>query len=114
MRFSQFISAAALTAVVSAQANGQNNNGQNNNGQNQNNNQNGGATGTGAQDANGLTLLANAIQTGSQQDGSVNGVQKDGQSASKTSNNNFINLCSGKTLTNGLQVQGGSCNGIRK
>lgn len=111
MRFSHLISAAALTAVVSAQNNGQNN-GQNNNGQN--NGQNGGATGTGAQDANGLTLLANAIQTGSQQDGSVNGALADGQSASKTSKNNFINLCSGKTLTNGLQVQGGSCNGIRK
>ncbi len=25
---------------------------------------------------------------------------------------NFINFCSGKTLTNGLQVTGGSCNGI--
>lgn len=27
-------------------------------------------------------------------------------------NANFINFCSGETLTNGLQVQGGSCNGI--
>lgn len=29
---------------------------------------------------------------------------------------NFINLCAGgqKTLTNGAQVKGGSCNGIRK
>jgi hypothetical protein len=25
---------------------------------------------------------------------------------------NFINFCTGKTLTNGLQVKGGSCNGI--
>jgi len=27
-------------------------------------------------------------------------------------NANFINFCTGKTLTNGAQVQGGSCNGI--
>lgn len=29
---------------------------------------------------------------------------------------NFINVCAGgqKTLTNGAQVKGGSCNGIRK
>ncbi|XMA17022.1 hypothetical protein WAI453_009813 [Rhynchosporium graminicola] len=63
-------------------------------------------------DASGLTLLANAIQTGSSKDGSVNGKQNPGQSASKTSNSNFINICSGKTLTNGLQVLAGSCNGI--
>lgn len=25
---------------------------------------------------------------------------------------NFINVCTGKTLTNGLQVKAGSCNGI--
>ena len=71
----------------------------------QNNNANG-ATGT--------TLLANAIQSGSFVDGSVNGVSADGQAKSATSQNNFINGCAGKTLTNGLQVQGGSCNGIRK
>jgi transcription initiation factor TFIID subunit 15 len=27
---------------------------------------------------------------------------------------NFINFCAGKQLTNGLQVTGGSCNGIGK
>jgi hypothetical protein len=27
---------------------------------------------------------------------------------------NFINFCQGKTLTNGLQVKEGSCNGIGK
>jgi hypothetical protein len=27
-------------------------------------------------------------------------------------NANFINFCAGKTLTNGLQIAGGSCNGI--
>ena len=29
-------------------------------------------------------------------------------------NANFINFCTGQTLTNGLQVKQGSCNGIRK
>jgi hypothetical protein len=29
-------------------------------------------------------------------------------------NANFINFCAGKQLTNGLQVTGGSCNGIGK
>lgn len=29
-------------------------------------------------------------------------------------NANFINFCSGKTLTNGLQQKKGSCNGIGK
>ena len=29
-------------------------------------------------------------------------------------NANFINFCSGKPLTNGAQVAGGSCNGIGK
>ena len=33
---------------------------------------------------------------------------------SSSDNANFINFCSGKTLTNGLQVAGGSCNGIGK
>ncbi|CAI4218232.1 unnamed protein product [Parascedosporium putredinis] len=39
-------------------------------------------------------------------------VVEDGQSPSATDDNNFINFCSGQTLTNGLQVQQGSCNGI--
>lgn len=65
-----------------------------------------------ATDATGTTLSANAIQSGSFTDGSVNGVSAAGQSKSATSQNNFINFCSGKTVTNGLQVQGGSCNGI--
>lgn len=33
-----------------------------------------------------------------------------GQVASLTSKNNFINFCSGKTITNGLQIKTGSCN----
>ncbi|KAH8684282.1 hypothetical protein BGZ60DRAFT_426680 [Tricladium varicosporioides] len=64
------------------------------------------------QAASATTLAANAIQSGSFVDGSVNGVSAAGQSKSQTSKNNFINNCAGKTLTNGLQVTAGSCNGI--
>ncbi|KAG9101455.1 hypothetical protein FRC06_003015 [Ceratobasidium sp. 370] len=35
-----------------------------------------------------------------------------GQVASLTTTNNFINFCFGKTLTNGQQVKGGSCNSV--
>lgn len=107
------LTASAVVAQNNNQKGGQNNQngGNNQNGQNQNqnggNNNNGGG---GGGDANGLTLLANAIQKGSAQDGSEN--ISDGQALSTTSDNNFINFCSGKTLTDGLQVQGGSCNGI--
>merc|ERR1712225_111841 len=31
---------------------------------------------------------------------------------SATDNANFINFCSGQTITNGLQITAGSCNGI--
>ncbi|RDW77628.1 hypothetical protein BP6252_05681 [Coleophoma cylindrospora] len=55
-------------------------------------------------------LNANALQTGSASDG--NQKPAAGQSASATDKANFINFCSGQTVTNGLQVQGGSCNGI--
>jgi hypothetical protein len=37
-----------------------------------------------------------------------------GTNLDNSDNANFINICAGQTLTNGLQVQGGSCNGIRK
>jgi len=59
---------------------------------------------------NSLTLLTSQIQTGFQQDG--NETPAAGQVASLTSNNNFINFCSGKSvpLTNGQQVKTGSCN----
>ncbi|KAH8662279.1 hypothetical protein BX600DRAFT_316625 [Xylariales sp. PMI_506] len=55
-------------------------------------------------------LAANAVQTGSANDGSFNATA--GQSLSKTDTANFINFCEGKTLTNGLQVKAGSCNGV--
>lgn len=61
----------------------------------------------------GTTLLANVIQKGSQIDGSTSiGAAEVGQALSQTSTNNFINFCSGQTLTNGLQITTGSCNGI--
>ncbi|KAK6088182.1 hypothetical protein SCUP234_01248 [Seiridium cupressi] len=55
-------------------------------------------------------LSSNAIQTGSAQDGSAGA--EAGQANSATDANNFINFCSGETLTNGLQQKQGSCNGI--
>jgi hypothetical protein len=63
----------------------------------------------------GTSLLANAIQSGSFNDGSNEiGAAEAGQALSLTSQNNFINNCAGKTLTNGLQITTGSCNGISK
>ncbi|KAI6714860.1 hypothetical protein PZA11_007744 [Diplocarpon coronariae] len=104
MRITQLISAVALTSIISAETYSQNPDGHYG--------QDCGQNGTATETVDGLTLLANLTQTGSQQDGSVNGVLKAGQSASQTSKNNFINICSGKTVTNGVQVVGGSCNGI--
>ncbi|KAF4626527.1 hypothetical protein G7Y89_g11632 [Cudoniella acicularis] len=64
-------------------------------------------------DSSATTLAANAIQTGSFLDGSDEiGSAEVGQAKSSTSQNNFINNCAGKTLTNGLQITTGSCNGI--
>lgn len=99
--FYKFAAVVALTASVAV---AQNNKGGQNNQNGGNNNANAGGN------ADGLTLLANAVQKGSAQDGSAN--IADGQALSITSDNNFINFCSGKTLTDGLQVQGGSCNGV--
>src|SRR5271168_3466261 len=62
----------------------------------------------------GLTLDADVVQTGSFVDGSASIGAEAGQAKSQTSRDNFINFCSGKTLTNGLQIVGGSCNGIGK
>lgn len=74
-----------------------------------NNNGNGNANAaTGG--SGGTTLDAANIQDGSQQDGDPDATA--GQSASLTDDANFINFCSGKTITNGLQNTGGSCNGI--
>src|SRR5580700_5854225 len=59
-----------------------------------------------------LTLDPAAVQTGSASSGIGSIGSEAGQAASQTSNDNFINFCAGKTLTNGLQIVGGSCNGI--
>lgn len=86
------LSATALFAMTAAQ---------NNNKNNANNNA-----------ADSTTLSDNALQTGSFLDGG-DGLGADaGQALSTTSKSNFINFCSGKTLTNGLQITDGSCNGI--
>lgn len=104
-----FLSAAALfTLAFAQQRNG--GGGGNNNGGNQGGNQGGGNNNA----ADSTTLSENAIQSGSFSDGSEGLGAEDGQAASQTSQNNFINECAGKTLTNGLQITEGSCNGIRK
>lgn len=56
------------------------------------------------------TLLSNLVETGLANDGQEPPVA--GQVASLTTTNNFINFCAGKTITNGQQVTGGSCNPI--
>ena len=76
---------------------------------------NGGNAAAAASGSGGTTLLADAIQKGSFNDGSNEiGSNEVGQAKSATSQNNFINNCAGKTLTNGLQITTGSCNGISK
>jgi hypothetical protein len=55
-----------------------------------------------------LTLDSSVIASGFLDDGQNPPVA--GQAASLTSGNNYINFCSGQTITNGLQVTAGSCN----
>ncbi|KAI3393531.1 hypothetical protein diail_4167 [Diaporthe ilicicola] len=100
-----FLSAAALFAMAFAQNKGGNKGGNNNanNGGNQGGNNNA---------ADSTTLSQDAIQSGSFLDGSQGLGAETGQANSQTSQNNFINLCAGQTLTNGLQITNGSCNGI--
>lgn len=59
-----------------------------------------------------LTLDPEVIQSGSFVDGSNSLGADSAQTPSLTSENNFINFCKGQTLTNGLQITEGSCNGI--
>lgn len=104
MLFKQIACAVALSSVVYATPSPANNN-------------NGAAASAaaGGNGATGTTLSANAIQSGSFNDGSNEiGSAEVGQALSLTSQNNFINNCAGKTLTNGLQITTGSCNGISK
>ncbi|KAB5517302.1 hypothetical protein GE09DRAFT_979176, partial [Coniochaeta sp. 2T2.1] len=68
------------------------------------NNNGGGATET--------CIAAGALQTGSFSTGQNDTGPADGQVNSLTDQANFVNFCNGKTLTNGLQIRTGSCNGI--
>lgn len=101
MQYKNFLSAAllglAFTSEVAAQAAAAGGAG-------------GGAAAGGANAA--ATLDPAAVQTGSAQDGTKASGAVSGQAASATDSANFINFCKGKTLTNGLQTAGGSCNGV--
>jgi len=71
---------------------------------------NGGGNG-GANPQTSKTLDPSVINTNLAKTGQE-GKAEAGQVASLTTTNNFINFCFGKTLTNGLQVKGGSCNSV--
>ncbi|KAF2877890.1 hypothetical protein BDV95DRAFT_478724 [Massariosphaeria phaeospora] len=111
------LAAGVARAQVGAQNNNQNNNQnqnqQNNQNQNQdqNNNQNNNQDNANA-NADALALDPANVQDASAATGLEGGAAEDGQAASETDAANFINFCTGKTLTNGLQVEAGSCNGI--
>ena len=95
MLFTKIACAAALTAVVYANPDP--------------------SPANAATSSTGTSLSSDAIQSGSFNDGSDEiGSAEVGQAKSLTSQNNFINNCAGKTLTNGLQITTGSCNGISK
>ena len=111
----------ATTSPIKGKANGQRK-GQKggNQGVDGSKNGNDGASPTGANDGTGnaskgnsaLILLASNVQNASDARGIDTQNAEKAQAASATAPNNFINFCSGKTLTNGLQVKSGSCNGI--
>ncbi|KAJ4303575.1 hypothetical protein N0V90_002474 [Kalmusia sp. IMI 367209] len=117
MRFSTVLASPTLN-LARGKGNGQNGqNGQNaQNGQNQGNNnanngQNNAGNNAGNNAANGANCLdPTVISTNANNDGLADA--EAGQAASATDANNFINFCKGKTITNGLQVKGGSCNPI--
>ncbi|KAI9879229.1 MAG: hypothetical protein M1830_009160 [Pleopsidium flavum] len=83
---------------------------------NEDNSGDGSSTGAGRPNSNStepvLRLLASNVQSASDSTGVQAQSAEKGQAASATDPSNFINFCSGKTLTNGLQVKSGSCNGI--
>jgi hypothetical protein len=120
VKIATLLSAAAVFAVSLAQNNanvkGQNQGRGQSNANAQNNaagaNNNAQASAVQQQGAEGTSLNANAVQTGSFFDGSASLGAEAGQALSLTDKANFINFCSGKTLTNGLQITTGSCNGI--
>ncbi|KIW86908.1 uncharacterized protein Z519_12530 [Cladophialophora bantiana CBS 173.52] len=90
--------AAAAASTTAAAAGG-------NNGNTGNNNAAGGNGGN-----NDLLLLASNVQAASNFAGNPDVAA--GQSNSDTDPANFINFCTGKTLTNGTQNTAGSCNGV--
>ncbi|CUS10397.1 unnamed protein product [Tuber aestivum] len=90
---------------------GNNNNNTGNNNQNNNDQANDQNDQAGDNQNNALLLDPANVQEASQATGQEDGAEA-GQADSATDDANFINFCTGKTLTNGLQVQGGSCNGI--
>ncbi|EXJ80665.1 hypothetical protein A1O3_06949 [Capronia epimyces CBS 606.96] len=98
--------AAAAAATTAAAAVGSNSTATSNTGGNTGNT---GNTGGGNGGNNDLLLLAANVQNASNSPG---GAGDAGQAPSDTDPANFINFCTGKTLTNGAQVTGGSCNGI--
>lgn len=59
-----------------------------------------------------LALNPANVQSGSEQNGLLASGAETGEVAAATDPANFINFCTGKTLTNGDQVKTGSCNGI--
>ncbi|KAG9128308.1 hypothetical protein FRC07_001243 [Ceratobasidium sp. 392] len=71
----------------------------------------GGGNGGGANPQTSKTLDPRVINPNFARTGQE-GKKEAGQVASLTSTNNFINFCVGKTLTNGQQVKGGSCNSV--
>jgi len=69
-------------------------------------------SGAGSADSSVLQLNPANVQSGSDQTGQNGTDAEAGQVNSATDPANFINFCTGKTLTNGLQVKTGSCNGV--
>lgn len=98
--------AAAATTTAAAASGGNTGNTGGNTGNTGNNNaggNNGGNAGN-----NNLLLLASNVQAASNFIGNPNAQQAN----SNTDPANFINFCTGKTLTNGTQNTAGSCNGV--
>ncbi|RYO74239.1 hypothetical protein DL764_010921 [Monosporascus ibericus] len=89
---------------------GNNGGNNNNNGGDDNNNNNGGDNNNGGNNGGNLCIDPSVLATGSAQDGQADADA--GQSASLTDDANFISFCQGKTITNGIQERGGSCNPI--
>jgi len=113
--FAQLLVLTLLSTSALANNNNNNNNGKgkgngNNNGNGKGKGNGKGNNGGGNNSAGGLTLDSSVVNSNAAQNGF--NASNTLQTNSLTSTNNFINFCKGKTLTNGLQVKTGSCNGI--